>query len=221
MADKSLPGARVALLVADGFEEVEVTRPLKRLKEEGAEVVVVSLRRGALRGLNFTEPGKKLKVDQTVFDCEVDDYDALFIPGGFVNPDLLRQSDRTLELVRSFDEKRKPIAVLCHGAEVLISAGVVPGRTLTSWPGIADDVKNAGGQWLDRPVVRDGNWVSSRSPEDLPMFNDAMVQLFASRFPRREEPRSRWPRVVGTAVGLAGAALAVGKLVRGPKSRGS
>lgn len=214
MGDKTLPGARVALLVADGFEEVEVTRPMRRLKEEGAEVVVVSLRRGNLRGMNFTEPGRKLKVDQTVFDCEVDDYDALFIPGGFVNPDLLRQSDRTLELVRGFDEKRKPIAFLCHGAEVLISAGVVPGRTLTSWPGIADDVKNAGGQWLDRPVVRDANWVSSRSPEDLPSFNDAMIQLFASRYARREPAMSRWPRVVGTAVGLAGAALAVRKLVR-------
>lgn len=213
MGEKHLPGARVALLVADGFEEVEVTRPIQRLRAEGATVSVISLRRGVLRGMNFTRAGRKLRVDQTVFDADVGDYDALFIPGGFVNPDLLRQSERALELVRQFDEKRKPIAFLCHGAEVLISAGVVPGRALTSWPGIADDVKNAGGQWLDRPVVRDANWVSSRGPEDIAAFNDAMVEHFQSRFPRRE-PLRRWPRVIGSVVGMTGLALVARKLLR-------
>jgi protease I len=214
MAEKTLPGARVAILVADGFEQIEVTEPLKRLRSEGADPRIVSLRHGSIRGMNFTAPGKKLRVDQTVFDAAAEDYDALFVPGGFVNPDLLRQSERALELVRDFDKAKKPIAFLCHGAEVLISAGLVSGRTLTSWPGIADDVKNAGGQWLDRPVVRDANWVSSRSPEDLRMFNDAMVQLFGSRLARRE-PMRRWPRAVGAVIGVAGAALAIRKLIRG------
>ncbi|MDB6122576.1 MAG: ThiJ/PfpI family protein [Pedosphaera sp.] len=179
MAQKKLQGLRVAVIAADGFEQVEVTSPISALQKNGAEVEVISLRPGNIKGMNLLWPGKKIHVNRTIFTADPDDYDALHIPGGFINPDFLRQSERILNFVREFDRSGKPISVICHGPWVLVSAGLVKDRTLTSWPGIKDDVKNAGGIWKDQAVVRDGNWVSSKGPQDLPLFNRAMVSHFA------------------------------------------
>src|ERR687893_2431575 len=142
MAKQHLAGIRVAILAADGFEQVELTQPRKTLQRHGALTEVVSLRPGSILGMNLLLPGKKEKVDRTIFDASPDDYDALLIPGGFVNPDFLRQSDRVMEFVRAFDRAGKPIATLCHGPWVLVSAGLVGGRRLACWGGVKDDGAN-------------------------------------------------------------------------------
>jgi protease I len=203
MRRKELAGVRVAVLAADGFEQVEVTLPVKALRKQGADVRIVSLRPGRIRGVNFIWRGKKLPVDDTVFTADASDYGALLLPGGFVNPDLLRQSERARRFVEAFDRAGKPIATLCHGPEVLISAGLVSGRRLTSWPGISDDVRNAGGNWVDQQVVRDSNWISSRSPLDLPAFNPAMIALFSELALPSVAPLPRRVRWVARVVRLA------------------
>jgi protease I len=154
--------------------------PVKALRMAGADVDIVSLHGGKIRGVNVTAPSGAIAVDRTVDDVEAREYDALFVPGGFVGPDLLRQSREARDLVRSFDEARKPIATLCHGPWLLVSADLVGGRAVASWPGIRDDVVNAGGIYRDEPVVRDANWLSSRGPHDLAAFVPAMIELFAS-----------------------------------------
>jgi protease I len=186
---KPLEGLRVAILAADGFEQVELTVPMRRLGHEGADVKVVSPHAGRIRGLNFMLPGRTVKVDETVQRARSTDFDALFIPGGFINPDLLRQSRRVLDFVSDFAAQGKPIASICHGPWVLISAGLVRGRRLTSWPGIADDIVNAGGTWTDEPVVFDGQLVTSRGPIDLPRFDDALVEHYAVALGRSPELR--------------------------------
>jgi protease I len=178
-AEKSLKGRRIAVLAADGFEKVELTVPVKALKAAGAHVDIISLRPGRIRGVNLDEPAGKVSVTKIVDQADPMDYDGLFIPGGFINPDLLRQSAAARNFARAFDRERKPIATMCHGPWVLASAGLAQGRIMTSWPGIRDDMINAGATWLDREVVRDGNWVSSRGPQDLVPFVKAMSQLFS------------------------------------------
>ncbi len=208
-----LQGMRVAVLAANGFEQVELTRPVKKLRREGARVEIVSLRPGSIRGMNLLLPGKKVDVDSTLREVKAADYDALLLPGGFVSPDLLRQSSLALEFVRDFERLGRPIAVICHGPWVLASADLVRGRRLTSWPGIQDDIHNAGGIWEDAPVVRDGTWVSSRGPHDLPEFSSAMVSLFAEHLPvsqSREHPRAGWPWLRWILGGFAVATLGYG-----------
>lgn len=183
MTTKSLKNVRVAAVAADGFEQVELTVPLKALKKAGARVHVVSLHPSAIRGMNHMAQGKKVDVDRTILEVDPDEYDALLLPGGLISPDALRQSAEVLDFVRAFDRAGKPIAVICHGPWLLISAGLVQGRHLTSWPGIQDDVRNAGATWTDSKLVEDRNWISSRSPEDLPVFVDAMLERFASAAP--------------------------------------
>ncbi|HEX2092863.1 MAG TPA: type 1 glutamine amidotransferase domain-containing protein [Longimicrobiaceae bacterium] len=183
MAKPNLEGLRVAALVADGVEQVELTKPREVLEDAGAEVEVVSLRPGSIRAMNLMKPGKRIEVDRTILTAQPDHYDALLLPGGHFSPDLLRQSDQALEFVREFDRAQKPVAVICHGPWVLVSADLVRGRRLTSWPAIQDDVRNAGGAWRDEAVVRDGNWVSSRGPQDLRKFCGAMLELFAESAP--------------------------------------
>lgn len=179
MARKKLVGVRVAALAADGFEQVEMTVPVEYLRKHGAEVEVVSIHPGSIRGMNGLMPGKKVDVDRTLLTADPNDYDALLLPGGTVNPDTLRQSDRALDFVRDFDRAGKPIAVICHGPWLLVSAGLVRGRRLTSWPGIRDDIRNAGGLWESKSVVRSGNWVTSRGPQDLRKFRKAMLAHFS------------------------------------------
>jgi protease I len=218
MRRKELAGVRVAVLAADGFEQVEVTIPVKALRKAGADVRVVSLRPGRIRGLNFMWRGKKIPVDDTVFTADPAEYSALLLPGGFINPDLLRQSEKAKQFVQAFDRVGKPIATLCHGPEVLISAGLVNGRRLASWPGIADDVRNAGGTWVDQRVVRDANWVSSRSPMDLGAFNPAMVSLFSELAPPSLVPAPRRVRWVASLIRL-GSLAALGAAAYGIRRR--
>jgi protease I len=208
MTTKNLKNVRVAVVAADGFEEVELTVPVKALKKAGARVHIVSLHPSAIRGMNHMIPGKKVGVDRTILEVDPDEYDALLLPGGLISPDALRQSDEVLEFVRSFDRARKPIAVICHGPWLLISAGLASGRQLTSWPGIQDDVRNAGASWTDAKLVKDGNWISSRSPADLPVFVDAMLERFGSVAPA---PKEKVPASAGrkAAWGSLGAVAAV------------
>lgn len=182
-AKKKLKGRRIAVLVADGFEEAELAVPAAALRAEGAEVEIVSLRRGRIRGVRLHEPVSRVQVDRIVAEAHPEDYDGLFIPGGFISPDLMRQSSEALDFVRAFDVVRKPIATLCHGPWLLASAGLLEGRRLTSWPGVRDDVVNAGGTWFDEEVTRDGNWVTSRGPQDLVAFVHAITDLFAELGP--------------------------------------
>ena len=208
MFEKPLAGVRIAVLAADGVEQVEVTRPVRALAKHGAEVEIVSLRPGAIRGMNLLYPGKKIDVDRTVFTADPDRYDGLHLPGGFINPDFLRQSEDALEFVRAFERAGKPISTICHGPWVLISAGLVQGRRLTSWPGIKDDVRNAGGDWVDEEVVHDRNWVSSRGPQDLRAFDKAIVEHFAEAAGTASSAPANgsWPRLLagGVAVATAG-----------------
>lgn len=176
---RRLSGRKIAALAADGFEKVELVIPLHALQLAGAKVDVVSLRRGRIRGVNLHMPASRVGVDKVVTDADPGAYDGLLLPGGFINPDLLRQSAAARDFVRTFDNDGKPIVTLCHGPWVLASAGVLSGRTLTSWPGIRDDLVNAGAAWLDREVVRDRNLVTSRGPQDLKAFVPAMLDIFA------------------------------------------
>jgi deglycase len=186
-----LDGKRIAALAGDGFELIELLVPRKALEAAGATVDLVSLHSGRIRGMNLTEPSRRLRVDRVVDDADPADYDALLIPGGFIGPDFVRQSETARAFVRQFDATGKPIATLCHGPWVLVSAGVVADRRLASWPGIRDDVVNAGGTWRDEPLVRDANWVSSRGPQDLHAFVPAMIELFASGEQQRSPVRAK------------------------------
>ena len=188
--EQQLKGRRIAALAADGFEKVELTVPMYALRLAGAKVDVVSLRHGRIRGVNLHEPASRVGVDKTVEEADPNAYDALLLPGGFINPDLLRQSQRAREFVRAFDTAGKPIASLCHGPWVLASAGLLQGRKLTSWPGVRDDLVNAGATWLDQEVVRDGNLVTSRGPQDLKRFVQEVIKHFAEREPLRRDSAS-------------------------------
>ena len=226
---RTLKNRRVAVLATDGFEKVELTIPVTALKAAGAEVDIVSLRRGRIRGVNLHEPASRVRVTCTIDEASPGAYDALLVPGGFINPDLLRQSAAAREFVRAFDVAGKPIATLCHGPWVFASAGLLAGRTLTSWPGIRDDLVNAGAIWRDEAVVRDRNLVTSRGPQDMVPFVRAVVEHFAGAeatrraerhpsvsSPQRDTPPAavvnamRWmPRPsIRTAVGIGLAAVA-------------
>ena len=213
--DHTLLGRRIAVLAADGFEKVELTVPIAALRAAFADVEVVSLRRGRIRGVNLHEPAARVAVDRTLAEVDARDYDALFIPGGFIGPDLLRQSQAARDFARAFDAGGKPIATLGHGAWLLASADLATGRTLTSWPGIRDDLVHAGATWLDEAVVRDGNWLTSRGPHDLPRFVRALVEHFAST--AREKRRPRAPQGASAPQRKAPPRFVVGALQRLPR----
>src|SRR6202158_972937 len=171
---------RVAVLANDGFEESELTEPVKALKDAGAEVTILSLKPGKIQGVRHDiDKTVKVKVDRTIGNVSAEDFDAVHLPGGTVNADSLRMVPEVQAFLRAMQETGKPIAAICHAPWELISAGLVPGRTLTSYHTIQDDIRNAGGTWVDREVVEDGNWVTSRQPSDLPAFNRAMLDLFS------------------------------------------
>jgi len=190
--NQKLKGRNIAALVADGFEKVELVVPMKALRAAGAKVDVISLRRGRIRGVNLHEPASRVHVNKTIAEANPDEYDGLLLPGGFINPDLLRQSAEARAFVRAFDEAGKPMASLCHGPWVLASAGLLHGRTVTSWPGVRDDLVNAGATWLDQQFVRDGNLATSRGPQDLVPFVQGCLDLFAEPMPisRTAQPRA-------------------------------
>ncbi|MGI8955888.1 MAG: type 1 glutamine amidotransferase domain-containing protein [Chthoniobacterales bacterium] len=177
--DKKLDGKKVAILVADGFEQVEMTKPREALHEAGAETKIVSIKSGKVFGMNHEEKGDKFDVDLTLDKAQANDFDALLMPGGLLNPDAMRQEGSALDFVRGFFEANKPVAVICHGPQVLINAGLVRGRTLTSWPALEVDLRNAGANWVDEEVVVDNGLVSSRNPDDIPAFNRQMIEEFA------------------------------------------
>jgi protease I len=178
---QDLSGCKVAILVVDGFEQVELTEPRKALQDAGVETTLISQKRGQVQGFNHTDKADRFDVDRTFDECKADEFDAVLLPGGAVNADAIRILPQAQQFVQSMDRAGKPVAVICHGGWLLVSAGLVKGRTLTSWPTLQDDVRNAGGTWVDREVVRDGNWVSSRKPQDIPAFNRELLQLVASQ----------------------------------------
>jgi protease I len=175
---RKLDGKKVAILVTDGFEQVEMTKPREALDEAGAETKIVSLKPGKIQGMHHADKSDKFDVDLTLNEARPEEFDALLIPGGLMNPDALRSNDDALEFTRHFFREGKPVAAICHGPWVLIDAGVVRGRTLTSWPAIKNDVKNAGGKWVNEEVVVDNGLVTSRKPDDIPAFNKKMIEEF-------------------------------------------
>src|SRR2546421_4666120 len=174
-----LDGKKVAILVTDGFEQVEMTKPREALEGAGAETKIVSPKSGQIQGMHHADKGDKFDVDIPLDEARPEEFDALMIPGGLMNPDQLRSTPEALEFTRHFFREAKPVAAICHGPWVLIDAGVVTGRTLTSWPAIKTDVRNAGGKWVDEEVVVDNGLVTSRKPDDIPAFNRKMIEEFA------------------------------------------
>jgi protease I len=170
---------RVAILVTDDFEQAELVEPRKALDEAGARTTVISPKPGKVRAFKHDELVGEVDVDTTFNDANPEDFDAVLIPGGALNADALRVVNSAQEFVRYMDDSGRPIAVICHGPWLLVSADLVDGRTLTSYHTIQDDIRNAGGQWMDKEVVRDQNWVSSRQPSDIPAFNREMINMFA------------------------------------------
>jgi protease I len=175
----ALQGKRVAFLATDGVEEVEYTQPREAVENAGAEVDLVSLQAGSIQSFNHLDKSKTYDVDVTAADADPDRYDALVLPGGVANPDFLRTDQDVLGFVRAFFEAGKPVGAICHGPWTLIDAGVVSGRTLTSWPSLRTDLTNAGAAWVDEPVHVDNGLVTSRKPDDLPAFCDKIVEEFA------------------------------------------
>lgn len=176
---QQLEGKKVAILVADGFEQVELTEPRKALDEAGAKTVLVSPAQGKVKGWDSKDWGKELPVDQPLDQAKAGDFDALLLPGGVMNPDKLRRLPAAQQFIKAFFDAGKPVAAICHGPWTLIDAGVAKGRKMTSYETIQSDLKNAGVQWEDSEVVIDGNLVTSRKPDDLPAFNKAIVEVFA------------------------------------------
>jgi len=177
VADK-LQGKRVAFLATDMVEQVELTEPWKAVEEAGGTPELISLEEGEIQGFNHYDKADTFKVDKTVEEASADDYDALVIPGGVGNPDTMRADENAVELVRQFFEQHKPVGVICHGPWMLVEAGVVRGRKVTSWPSLQTDIRNAGGEWVDEEVVVDHGLVTSRKPDDLPAFNAKIVEEF-------------------------------------------
>jgi protease I len=177
MAD--LNGKRIAFLATDMVEQVELTEPWKAVEKAGGTPELVSLEEGEIQGFKHYDKADKFPVDRTVDDASPDDYDALVLPGGVGNPDTLRMHDNAVHFARAFMDAGKPVAVICHGPWTLVEADVVRGRTITSWPSVKTDIKNAGGNWVDQEVVVDDNLTSSRKPDDLPAFCSTFVEEFA------------------------------------------
>jgi protease I len=178
MPDQKLQGKRVAILAADMVEQVELVEPRKALEEAGAQIDLVSLEPGEIQGFNHFAPADTFTVDKTAEEVDASDYDALMIPGGVGNPDQLRGDENVVSFVRDFFEQGKPVAAICHAPWVLVEAGVLRDRTLTSWPTLQTDIRNAGGNWVDEQVVVDQGLVTSRKPDDIPAFNEKMIEEF-------------------------------------------
>jgi protease I len=186
---RKLDGKRIAVLAADGFEKLELSAPVAALKQAGAEVVIVALHPGRIRGMNVHQPAELVMVDKTVSETNPADYDGLLIPGGYISPDSLRQSALARSFVRELDALGKPVALMSQALSVLTSAGLAGNRRLTSWPGMRDDMVNAGATWLNQDVVRDGNWLSSRGAQDMAPFIRDMIPLFAGEREFSPNPR--------------------------------
>ena len=179
MADQALDGVKVAILITDGFEEVEMTQPRKALDDAGAETAIVSPKDGKVRSWRFTEWGQDFPVDVKLDQAKPDDYDALLLPGGVINPDKLRMDPKAMAFAKSFFDAGKPVATICHGPWTVIEVDAARGRKIASWPSLKTDLRNAGAQWMNQEVIVDGNLVSSRMPDDIPAFNRETIAKFA------------------------------------------
>ncbi len=166
---------RIMIIATDGFEQSELLDPKSNLEDAGFETTIVSLEAGEIKGWDQKDWGKSVSVDKTVDEVSVSDFDGLLLPGGQMNPDILRMNDKVIELVREFDRAGKPIAAICHAPWLLIEAGLVSGKTVTSWPSVRTDLKNAGGNVVDQEVAEDGNLITSRNPDDIPAFSKAFI----------------------------------------------
>jgi len=178
-AEKRLSNVRVAILATQGFEQAELIDTRKALDEAGALTVVIAPKAGKIQGMKHDEKADSVDVNLTLDVADPDDFDAVLLPGGALNADALRVEPKAQEFVRAMDRQKKPIAMICHAPWLLVSAGLVKDRTLTSYHTIQDDIRNAGGKWMDVNVAKDRNWVSSRQPDDIPAFNEAMIELMA------------------------------------------
>lgn len=179
MASSILKGKRIAILATDGFEQVELIEPRKALDQAGADTIVIAPKSGEIKGWNHKEWGDTVAVNNTLDEVKPDRFDALLLPGGVMNPDHLRLNHKAVNFVREFAQSGKPIAAICHGAWMLVEAGIVRGKTITSWPSIKTDIRNAGGNWVDKEVVTDGQFITSRKPDDIPAFNRTIIQHFS------------------------------------------
>lgn len=189
MAKTTLQGKTVAILVADGFEQSELLEPRKALDAAGATTQIVSPADGKVHGWNHKDWGEEVDVDVPLSSAKAEDFDALLLPGGVMNPDHLRMDPAAVKFVKHFVDAGKPVAAICHGPWTLLEAGGVGGRTLTSWPSLRTDLKNAGAIWVDREVVSDGMLVTSRKPDDIPAFNREMIRLFTEELVERPDLR--------------------------------
>lgn len=178
MADVS--GRKIAVLATDGVEQVELLKPVEALRQAGADVVVISPSGDAIQGFNHLDKGDHIHADAGLAQVRPEQFDALLLPGGVANPDALRTMPQAVAFVRHFTGAGKPVAAICHGPWTLIEAGAVAGKRMTSWPSLKTDLANAGATWVDETVVRDGNLVTSRKPDDIPAFNEQMIALFGS-----------------------------------------
>ena len=189
MDSDRLKGLRVAIVVTDGFEQIEMVDPRNALEAASAETTLIAPKPGEVQGVTHGEKADTFRVQRTLAEVHPDDFDALLLPGGALNADKLRVEQGAQALVRAFDQAGKPMAVICHAPWLLVSSGIVRGRTLTSYHTIQDDIRNAGATWVDQPAVRDRNLVTSRKPADLEAFDGAMIDLFAEALTgAREQP---------------------------------
>ncbi len=199
-SEQPIAGTNIAILVTDGFEQVELTGPREALENAGATTRIVSAKHGKVQGFNHDVKADQFDVDLTFDEAYAEDFDGVLLPGGALNSDQIRVIPEAQRIVQGMQEDGKPIAVICHGAWLLVSAGLVEGRTMTSWPTLQDDIRNAGGNWVDQEVVIDGNWVSSRKPDDIPAFSQAVVECLTQRV----AASVRGTRDEQTGIGLSG-----------------
>ena len=198
MAKQNLKGKRVAILATDGVEEVELNEPRKALDAAGAKTTLVSPKTGTIKGWQHDQWGGQIRVDLALDDAREEDFDALMLPGGVMNPDHLRVNQNAVEFVRSFFSAGKPVAAICHAPWMLVEAGVVRGKTLTSWPSLKTDIQNAGGDWVNREVVNDEGLVTSRRPDDIPQFNAKMIEEFGEGIHQGQRDTARVARGIST-----------------------
>lgn len=178
---------KVMILATDGFEQSELTKPKAELEDAGIETVVVSLKNGNIKGWDKSDWGESVRVDLRLDEANPDDFDALLLPGGQINPDILRMEDQAIETIKAFDSAGKPIAAICHAPWLLAEANLVDGKTVTSWPSIRTDLINAGADVVDREVVTDGNLITSRRPDDIPAFAKALIEKLGGKAGRPPE----------------------------------
>ncbi len=197
--EQTLKGVQIAILLTDGFEQAELTGPRQALEQAGATAVIVSSKPGKVQGFNHDVKADSFDVDMTFDEADPQDFDGVLLPGGVMNADQIRILPKAQVFVQSIEADRKPVAVICHGAWLLISAGLADGRTLTSWPTLEDDLRNAGASWVDQEVVVDQNWVSSRKPADIPAFNEKMLEVIANRFQMNQQGAAARPGATGAA----------------------